>query len=119
MHLICERKQTLPDLISYNAALSTCSKGQQWQLALSLLGRMAMEKVESDAVSFNSALSSCCEGLQWQRVFAILQDLPSIHLRPDCIACLPQLPLPDRSGPALDQCRPVLYQKLHGGFASC
>ena len=82
------RKRTWPNLISYNAALSTCSKGEQWQMALSLLSTMARETIEADTISFNSALSSCCEGLQWRRVFQLLQDLPSKHMVPDCIACL-------------------------------
>lgn len=82
------RKRTWPNLISYNAALSTCSKGEQWQMALSLLSKMARETIEADTISFNSALSSCCEALQWRRVFQLLQELPSKHMMPDCIGCL-------------------------------
>ena len=78
--------QTWPDLISYNAALSTCSKGDQWQLAISLLSAMTLEKIEADHVSFNSVLSSFCEGLQWQRMFKMLEDMPEQHLAPDSIA---------------------------------
>lgn len=32
------------EVISFNALISSCEKGQQWQLALSLLGRMQQDQ---------------------------------------------------------------------------
>ena len=35
------------EVISFNALISSCEKGQQWQLALSLLGRMQQDPWET------------------------------------------------------------------------
>ena len=48
------------DVVHYNAAVSgcgtggsgsACEKGQQWQLALGLLGEMAFVKVDKDVIT--------------------------------------------------------------------
>ena len=45
-----------PDVYSFNAAISACEKGGQWERALSLLDEMRSAGVEPDVYSFNAAL---------------------------------------------------------------
>lgn len=44
------------DIISYNALLNACDKGQQWMLALNLLETMSNESVLADVGSSQSSM---------------------------------------------------------------
>eukprot|EP00973_Karenia_brevis_P045483 6299802-Karenia_brevis.AAC.1 len=48
----------MADVTSFNAAISACEKGQQWEHAL------------ADVMSFISAISACEKQWQWERAFA-------------------------------------------------
>ena len=50
--------------VSYNAAISACEKGQQWQRALGLLAAMPAAGVVANVVSYNAAISACESGRQ-------------------------------------------------------
>ena len=89
-HPLLLRAIAYPDRITYNAAISTCSKGEQWQLALVLLQTMVNEDIVADNFSYNSAVSACSECTQWQRVFYILQRMPVDNVLPDAITQAPQ-----------------------------
>ena len=52
------------DVISYNAAISACEKGGQWQQALSLLSEMQDAGVTRNVISYNAAISACEKGGQ-------------------------------------------------------
>ena len=77
------RTRVWPDLITYNTAISACSKGQ-WQIALLLLEDLIGKEVV-DCVSYNSAVSACCGGSQWEIAFHILQMMTLNHVLPDSI----------------------------------
>ena len=77
------RNRVWPDLITYNTAISACSKGQ-WQIALLLLEDLIGEELV-DCVSYNSAVSACCGGSQWEKAFHILQMMTLNHVLPDSI----------------------------------
>ena len=51
MGLLSEMQATKlePDVISYNAAMSACVKGSQWQVAMGLLSEMQAAKLEVQA----------------------------------------------------------------------
>ena len=51
-----------PAAITHSAAISTCSKGQQWQSALSLLAEMKAGSVEASVITYNAAISTCGKG---------------------------------------------------------
>ena len=55
------------NVISFNAVISACEKGGQWQRALSLLDDMHRAGVTLNAISFNAAILTCEKGGQWQR----------------------------------------------------
>jgi pentatricopeptide repeat domain-containing protein 1 len=58
--------RVVPDRITYSAAISACSKGGQWQLALNLLSLMPEARVVPDRINYNAAISACEKGSQWQ-----------------------------------------------------
>ncbi|CAK0882887.1 unnamed protein product [Prorocentrum cordatum] len=61
-----------PDVISYNAGISVCEKGDQWQRVLALLSEMREAKLEPNVISYNAGISVCEEGEQCQRALALL-----------------------------------------------
>ena len=63
------------NVISFNAAISACEKGGQWQRALSLLDDMCKAGVTMNVISFSAAISACEKGGQWQRALCLLEDM--------------------------------------------
>ena len=57
--------------VIYNAAISACEKGPQWQLAMGLLSEQAT-KLEPDVISYTAAMSVCEKGSQWQLALGLL-----------------------------------------------
>ena len=51
-----------PALVSYNAGISACEKGEQWLEALSLLREMEHAKVDPDVISYSAGISACEQG---------------------------------------------------------
>ena len=45
--------------VSYNAGISACVKGEQWQRALALLSEMLEAKLEPNVMSYNVGISAC------------------------------------------------------------
>ena len=52
------------DVLTCNAAISACEKGQQWQRAL--LGDTPAAAVQANAITYNAAISACQKGQQLQ-----------------------------------------------------
>ena len=52
----------LPNVISYNAVVSACEKGQQGQQALGLLAVMQRTAVLPNVISYSAAISACENG---------------------------------------------------------
>ncbi|CAK0834544.1 unnamed protein product, partial [Prorocentrum cordatum] len=59
----------------YNAGISACEKGEQWQRALALLSEMWEAKLEPDVISYSAGISACEKGEQWQRALALLSEM--------------------------------------------
>ena len=51
-----------PDLVTYSAAISACSKGGHWEQALRVLRVMRADAVEPNAQSLSAALSASERG---------------------------------------------------------
>ena len=61
--------------MSYNAAISACEKGKQWEGALALLQEMICKELMPSAVSYNAAMSACEKGKQWEGALALLRQM--------------------------------------------
>ncbi|CAK0841671.1 unnamed protein product [Prorocentrum cordatum] len=71
----CGRRSWNPTPISYNAGISACEKGEQWQRALALLSEMWEAKLEPDVIfSYSAGISACAKGEQWHRALALLSE---------------------------------------------
>ena len=57
------------DTITYNAAISACEKGQQWQGAFVFCTEMRRMGVTADTITYNVAIGACEKGQQWQGAF--------------------------------------------------
>ncbi|CAK0901118.1 unnamed protein product [Prorocentrum cordatum] len=71
-----------PDVFSYNAGISACGNGEQWQRALALLREIEEAKLEHDAISYGAGISACGTGGQWQRALALLSEMREAKLEP-------------------------------------
>ncbi|CAE8637386.1 unnamed protein product [Polarella glacialis] len=78
--------RVIPNQFSYNAAISACEKGGQWQLALGLLSSMPDMRVTPDKISYNAAISACEKGGQWQLALSLLSSMPETKVTPDEIS---------------------------------
>ena len=56
-----------PDVITYDAAISACAKGEQWQQAFGLLEVVQQAAALPTVFSYNSAISACEKVQQWQQ----------------------------------------------------
>eukprot|EP00959_Pyramimonas_sp_CCMP1952_P399534 8371217-Pyramimonas_sp.AAC.1 len=74
-----------PNVISYNAGVSACKQGKQWQRALALLSEMRESELEPNVISYNAGISACETGEQWQRALALLSKLREAKVEPDVI----------------------------------
>ena len=70
-------------MISYNAAISACEKGSQWEKALGLLQEMTSSGIKPNVISYNAAISACEKGSQWEKALGLLQEMPSSGIKPD------------------------------------
>ena len=64
-----------PSVISYNAAISACEKGGQWEPALQLLEEMKSSGIEPDVISYSAAISACEKGGRRERVLELLDEI--------------------------------------------
>ena len=52
----------MPDVITYNAALSACEKGQKPRQALLLLQELQFRGLQPDVITYSAAISACEKG---------------------------------------------------------
>jgi pentatricopeptide repeat domain-containing protein 1 len=70
-----------PTVISYNAAVSACEKGGQWQQALFLLQTMPKANLRIDVISYSAAISACEKGGQWQQSVTLFEKMLSVTVQ--------------------------------------
>eukprot|EP00931_Biecheleriopsis_adriatica_P043274 TRINITY_DN24748_c3_g1_i1.p1 TRINITY_DN24748_c3_g1~~TRINITY_DN24748_c3_g1_i1.p1 ORF type:complete len:552 (+),score=71.55 TRINITY_DN24748_c3_g1_i1:132-1658(+) len=64
------------NVITYNATVSACEKGGQWQPALNLLRLLPMVKLAADRITYSAAISACEKSRQWQQALLLLSFMP-------------------------------------------
>ena len=60
-----------PDLFSYNAAMTACAKGAEWERALALLGELRPRGLEPSVVSYNAVVFAFVKSAQWRRAIQV------------------------------------------------
>ena len=75
-----------PNVVVYGATVAACEGAGQWEVALSLLGRMQGHQLLPNLVTYSSAMSACEKGAAWPKALEILRTLPEALLEADLIA---------------------------------
>ena len=52
----------MPDVVSYNTAMSACDKGKKWEASVGLLQVIVQRFPKPSVVSCNAAISACEKG---------------------------------------------------------
>jgi len=63
-----------PNVISYNAAISACEKGRQWEKAVSLLDGMRAAGVTPNVISYSAAIQACAVAEQPATALRLFQQ---------------------------------------------
>ncbi|CAK0829746.1 unnamed protein product [Prorocentrum cordatum] len=71
-----------PDVICYNARISVCEKGEQWQRALSLFSEMWQARLEPDVISYSASIRACEAGGQWAKALDLLESMLGARVDP-------------------------------------
>jgi len=103
-----------PNTITYNAAISACGQGGQWERALPLLEGMKERGLEPDIITYSAAISACGKDGQWERALALLEEMKKRGLEPNNItysAIIEALPVSE-----LDKTRDVLRKAIAKGY---
>ena len=75
----------MPNVITYNAAISACEKGQRPQEALHLLQELQLRGLLPNVITYNAAISACEKGRMPQQALNLLQEMQLRSLLPDVI----------------------------------
>ena len=71
-----------PDVVSYNALVSACEKGEQRQAAVAVF----QHSKDPNIISYNALISACANGEQWQAAVAVFQQMLARRQHPDVIS---------------------------------
>ena len=74
-----------PNIISLNAAIAACEKGNQWLLALQFLRSPRETTLRPDVISFSSGLSACATQGQWRWALEVYGRMGQREM--DVISC--------------------------------
>ena len=56
------------DTTTYNAAISACEKGGEWETALQFFGQMAQSDAQANTITFNAAIGASERSSECQKV---------------------------------------------------
>ena len=73
-----------PNAINFNAAMSACVKGEEWDKALYLLQQMrGTPGVEPDVISLSVAILACKGSGRWEQALELLDEICKVGETPD------------------------------------
>ena len=74
--------RVFPNEISFNAGISACEKGGEWQMALYLLSQMPSARVVPDQISLGSCIASCGTARIWELALSLFSSIRGNQLQP-------------------------------------
>ncbi|CAK0901138.1 unnamed protein product [Prorocentrum cordatum] len=84
MALLSEMREVkLETDFSYNAGISACEKGKQWQRGLALLSEMRESRLDPTVISYNAGMSACARCGPWQQALLLLSEAWESSLEPN------------------------------------
>lgn len=78
-----------PNVITYNAVMSSCGQGTKWDISLYLLFLMRRSLLSADLISYNAAISACEAGQQWQAAVHLVSYSHGVW---ECVGSNPAVP---------------------------
>ena len=97
-----QRRGSQPNVITWNAAISACGKGAQWERALEMLEEMQRRGLQPNVITWSAAISACAKGAQWERALELFEEMQRRGLQPDVITWNAAISSCQQSG-SLDQ----------------
>ncbi|CAE8625408.1 unnamed protein product, partial [Polarella glacialis] len=80
-------RQSLADVVVFNASVWACDKARQWRSALGLMGGLRGQGLQPDVLTVNSCLSAYAQVRHWLGALALMRTMvASLGLRTDAIA---------------------------------
>merc|ERR1712224_840893 len=70
-----QQQGMVPDVITYNALISTCEKGKQPEWALQALGAMQRQDIAPDVVMYKALIGACANGKRKERALEALKAM--------------------------------------------
>ena len=77
----------IPNIVSFNVAISTCGKAGQMLLVRRLLLRLNRLGLEPNLITCNAVLNSCVATSGWEQALAMLHQAVLEDLQPDLTSC--------------------------------
>jgi len=77
----------VPDVITYNTAISACDEGCQWAMALALSQELRWQCLRPDDVTWGATTSACAGGGRWEEALTLLHALVEMSAELRTIAC--------------------------------
>ena len=63
------------DLISFNAVISACAKGQYFDKAMEFHAEMKAINIKSDEITYNSLISACERNGKWESAIDLVSEM--------------------------------------------
>jgi len=73
----------IPNLVSYNAAMSALTNNGQWRRALDVFEKAREKGVKHDTIGFSAAISACNKGGMWRRGLELLEEMEAAGRDPN------------------------------------
>ena len=64
-----------PNIVAYSAVISALGRGQQWEMALSLLREIEKEGGTPSVVTYNATMTALEKGLQWEKALDLFDEM--------------------------------------------
>lgn len=80
--ILSQHDTTALDTIAFNAVISACEKGSQWEYCFHFFDRMRCATVHADSITFNAVISACHKGSQWALSLDLISEADQRGYRP-------------------------------------